>query len=234
MKLFALIFVVLCLGLTALPVIARQTAATQSAKLKVEILSDAGSGPKLRVTNHSDKNLTAAVVRSSISTDSKSTGHQVWDAIVQSGDPQRGGQQPLEPGASMALNLPRIVGRPLPDNAEVVAGVWADGESFGEERWLNAIFANRASMKSEYEQAIVFLQTGLEQKWDRSRYLAELNSKPSSGPFYAIRSTLNANPNVDRSSVVLERAMQNLVAHFEEKLALLRSAKPVKAEKAPV
>lgn len=97
---------------------------------------------------------------------------------------------PLEPGASLTLFLPHEVGGALPDRVEVVAGIWDDGETFGLAVWVKALIDNRASLRSAYEQAVSLLQRGLDENWPRGQYLAALNSKPNSLPFYAIRSTL--------------------------------------------
>src|SRR5262249_5417934 len=138
------------------------------------------------------------------------------------GEPQR----PLAPGASVTLHLPHRVGGPVPDKVEVVAGIWADGETFGHQAWVKTLVAHRASLVSAYEQAISLLQEGLEHDWTQAQYLAALNGKPASLPFYSLRGTLEAGAGPTRDPRAVKMAMQNLSAHFTQNLLLLRPAKP--------
>ncbi len=196
----------------------------------VEIQSSADGGPRFSITNLSDKTLTACVVRFLVSAEGRSRLHMDWDALVQGGpDLRRGGQKPLEPGASMTMFLPHKVGGPLPDGAEIVAGIWADGVTFGEQDWLAVILSNRASLLSAYEQAISLLQKGLRETWTRNQYLAALNGKPDSLPMYSIRSTLQANQKLLEDPRSVQLAMRDLLASFTRSLALLRRTEPPSA-----
>jgi hypothetical protein len=221
-KLLVIFFCALCAGMFAASAAYGQL--ESAAKFRTEILPSADGGPKFTVTNLSDNTLTACVIRFSVSSQAKPESHMDWDAIVQGGrNTRRGSQQPLEPQASLTMSLPHVVGDPLPDKVEVVAGVWADGTTFGEADWLKVILGNRAYFASSYEQAISFLKSGLDQKWTRDQYLEALSKEPKSGPFYAIRRTLEANRNASR---ILERIIQHLLKYFTENLTLLRQAKP--------
>jgi hypothetical protein len=126
----------------------------------------------------------------------------------------------------MTMVLPHQVGGPLPDKVEAVAGIWADGETFGQEVWLKRLLDHRAAMTSAYEQAISLLQQGLDQNWTSNQYLAALNSKPNSLPFYSIRSTVEANSKLSENQRPLQHAMQHLLAYFTQNLAVLHQAKP--------
>jgi hypothetical protein len=78
---------------------------------------------------------------------------------------------PIEPGGRITQHLSHAVGGPLPDKIEVVAGVWADGETFGQPDWVKVILKNREIQASAYEQATSMLQRGLDQNWTRDQYL---------------------------------------------------------------
>lgn len=196
-------------------------------KFQIEIDPAAERGPKFTVTNLSAKTLAACVFQFSISSDGRSQSKMEWDPATQGGgDERRKIPKPLEPGASMTLNLPYKVGDSFPDKVDVIAGVWADGETFGAADWVKAIQNNRASLDSAYEQAISFLQQGLDRGWTRSQYLEALTSKSNALPFYSIRSTLEASRNSDSDPRALKHAMQSLMAYFTQNLDLLRKARP--------
>jgi len=163
----------------------------------------------------------------SVSSESKPQSKMNWDPLVQGrGEPGREHPGPLEPGASLTMYLPHGVGGPLPDKVEVVAGIWEDGETFGQTVWVKTLLDNRALLTSAYEQAISLLQKGLDQNWTRNQYLVALDSKPNSLPMDSIRSTLEASPNWDQDPRPLQLAMKSLLAYFVQNLAVLRQAKP--------
>ena len=154
-----------------------------------------------------------------------------WDPVVQGSPVKKAETQPLAPGASMTMYLPHTVGKSLPDKVEVVAGIWADGETFGEAKWVKTMLDNRASLASAYEDAIGLLQKGLDEKWTRDQYLEALNSRPRlTGPMSAISSNLRGNRNFDGKPELLRRVLQNLQAYFEQRLDLIRKAKPAAAK----
>ena len=127
----------------------------------------------------------------------------------------------------MTMNLPHIVGRPFPDKVKVVAGIWADGETFGEQVWVKTLVNNRASFVSAYEQAIALLKEGIENNWTRQQYLAALDGKPESLPFYSIRRTFQANQSLGQRPQLAKNIAQSLLHHFEQDLQLLRPQKAV-------
>jgi len=199
----------------------------QQPRFRIEIQAEAEGGPKFTVTNLSDKTLTACHIEFSVSSEGRREGGMSWDPIVQAGNRQR--PQPLEPGASVTLNLPHRVGGPLPDKIEVVAGIWEDGETFGAAVWVKQLLDSRAGFASAYEQAIAFLQRGLDENWTHEQYLAGLNSKPDSLPIYAIRSTLQANQRANEKT--LRAIVKSLQEYFTRNLNALRQAKPIKEGK---
>jgi hypothetical protein len=71
------------------------------------------------------------------------------------------------------------------------------------------------------------LQKGLDENWTRDQYLEVLNSRPRlTGPMSAISSNLRGNRNFDGKPQLLRHIVQNLQAYFEQRLELLRKAKP--------
>ena len=133
-------------------------------KFKIEIRVTGEKGPSCAVTNFTGKTVTACVFELSFSSQGRGRSKIVWDAIVQ-GDP------PIEPGGTILRPLSPIAGSPLPNKVEVIAGVWADGESFGQPVWVNNILKTRAMRASEYEDAAAILQHGLDQNWTSNQYL---------------------------------------------------------------
>jgi len=227
MKIRTFVLRVLIPGLLILPTLRGQSHTTEQAKFRVEISATTDGGPKFTITNLSAKTLTACTFQFSVSSESKPQGEMDWDPLVQGqGEPGRERPGPLEPGASLTMYLPHRVGVPLPDKAEVVAGIWDDGETFGQALWLKTLLDNRVTVTSAYEQAISLLQKGLDENWTRNQYLAALNSKPTSLPIYSIRRTLEANPKLDQDIRSLQIAVQGLLAHFNQEVAPLRQANP--------
>jgi len=216
----------LLLSLVFSSAVRAQSPGAEQPKFRFEIQATSNEGPKFTVTNLSGKTLTAAMFQFSVSSEAKSRGTIGWDPIVQGrGEPGRERPGPIEPGASLTMYLPHQVGAPLPDKVEVVAGIWEDGETFGQEVWLKALLDRRASATTEYEQAISLLQKGLDENWTRGQYLETVDGKPKSFVFYSIRSTLNANSNLDQNPRLLQIAINSLLEHFTKNLALLRQAK---------
>ena len=151
-----------------------QSPVATSPNFHVEIQPVGDRGPGFRVTNLSGKTVTACFIEISSSSDNRDRSKIDWDAIVQ-------GMKSLEPGASISIPLPHVVGGPLPDKVEVVAGIWADGETFGSAELVRAILVNRGMRESDCAQPSAFLQQGLDANWTRDQYLAALRDKPSSG-----------------------------------------------------
>src|SRR6266851_1282041 len=149
-------------------------------KFQIDIQAGAQGGPKFTVMNLSGKAVSACVLEISIASEGKGQSRIVWDAALH-------GERPLEKGASISENLFHVVGAPLPDKVEVIAGMWSEGEPFGQSDWVKVILANHAARVSSYEQEISFLQRGLDQNWTREQFLAGLSSMPNPGIFSAIR-----------------------------------------------
>src|ERR1700722_11146108 len=226
MTLLAVTFRVLSVGLLVSSAVYGQSQATEQSRIQVEIQAAADKGPRFTVMNLSDKTLIACHIQFSLSSQSRPQAAMDWDPIAEGRgiDPRLGPVQ-LKPGQSMTLNLPHIDGAPLPDKVEVIAGVWADGETFGETDWVNKLLSHRASLVSAYEQAISLLQQGLDQGWTRDRYLAELSEKPSVLPFITLRSNLQASQNSDADPTSLLHQMRGLLSRFRQHLDLLRQVK---------
>lgn len=203
-----------------------QAQTEQPAPFRIEIKTGTDGRPKFTVTNLSNKTLTACTFQFTASSESRPQGGMDWDAIVQGGGPPRPDRPvPLEPQASMTMYLPHTVGGPLPDKVDALAGIWADGETFGDPKWVKTLLDGRTSTISAYEKAISLLQKGLAERWTRSQYLTALDTQPNAGPSHAIRSTLEANAKRGEDPRGVELVMQELLTYFTQTLAPLRQAK---------
>jgi hypothetical protein len=185
---------------------------------QIDIQAGAQGEPKFTVMNLSGKTVSACVLEISIASEGKGQSRIVWDAALQ-------GERPLEQGASISENLFHVVGAPLPDKDEVIAGIWSDGEPFGQSDWVKIILANRAARVPSYEQEISFLQRGLDQNWTREQFLAGLSSMPNPGIFSGIRSTLEANQSLNNKPELLQRVIHTPLESLNQKLELIRQAK---------
>jgi hypothetical protein len=195
-------------------------------EFRIEIQASADESPKFSVTNLAAKTLTACTIEFSISTEARPQDQMNWDSLLQEGrGPKLETQGPLEPGQTLTLFLPHSVGGPLPDKVEIIAGIWADGETFGQTAWVKLLVDRRTSVASAYEQAIALLQEGIEHNWTREQYLAALNSKSDSAPMYSIRKTLLANQGLDTHPQLVKHVAQGLSAHFEQNLQVLQPQK---------
>ena len=219
MKVVAVGLCVVSMALIVALTICAQSRADEKPKFQIEIQPAAAGGPKFTVMNLSGKTVSACVLEISMASEGKGQSRIVWDAPFL-------GVRPLEQGATISQNLAHVVGAPLPDKVEVIAGIWADGESFGQSDWVKVILANRADQVSKYEQATSFLQRGLDQNWTRDQYLEGLRSMPNPGPFYGIKSTLEANQDLNNRPEVLQRVIRALLESLNRKLELIRQAKP--------
>ena len=234
-KMNALASVTLCLALIVAPFLRAQSGPDADSSFRIEIQTDIDGKPSFTLTNLSNDTLTACVIRFSLS--SKPTWHSQldWDTVVQDIPLNAAeAEHPIEAGASKTMYLPHAVGESLPDKVEVVAAIWADGETFGDPKWVKVLLHYRASLARAYEDSISMLQKGLDGNWTRDQYLdatnnRAANSEPSEvygGPTLAIRNTLRGNSTLDGKPQLLRRTIQNLQASFEQKLDLLRKAKP--------
>lgn len=224
MKIVGAAWIIFNLGLLVSPAVPARPQTADQPALKIEIQAEAGdSGPRYTVTNISSKIVTAWAVEFYISSQTKRGSITISDALLQN-------QPSLEPGASSSQYLGHAVGGPLPDKAEVLAGVWDDGETFGQPTWVKTILANRAGRESEYDRAVAVLSKGLEQNWNRDQYLQALGGKPDSLPTHVIRSTLSGNPKLFEKPENLRREVQMMLDSFTQKLETLRKAKPAPSE----
>jgi hypothetical protein len=141
--------------------------------------------PRSRKPSATAKTVTACVFEQSHPSQGARKTTIVWDALVQ-------GNIPIEPGQTVLHPLIPIIGNALPNKVEVIAGIWADGESFGPPKWASNIFNYRALRAAEDEDAAAILQRGLDQNWNRNQYLQAFSDKPDSGPVYIVRTALTA------------------------------------------
>lgn len=220
---------IVAVALVLLPISAASSLAqiADGPKFRVEILTGGDASPQFSVTNLSGRTLTACTIKFSVSTDARPQGEMNWDPLVQRRGPRGEEQGPLEPRQSVTLFMPHTVGGPLPDKVEVIAGIWADGQTFGEEKWVKTLVSSRASFVSAYEQAIALLEEGIENNWTRQQYLVALDGKPESLPFYSMRRTFQANKSLDQHPQNAKTIAKSLLQHFQQDLQLLRPQKAV-------
>ena len=178
----------------------------------------AGERPIYLVTNQSSKTLTACAVNFSFLSTRKKQGEMVWDSLLVD-------EPPIEPNGHMSGYLPHAVGNPYPDKVEIIAGVWADGETFGQPEWMKIILTSREMQASAYERAANFLQRGLDQNWSRDQFLQALDEMPNSVATSSIRSTLEANQSAERARV-LRHILLAMLDTFTGKYERIRKAKP--------
>jgi hypothetical protein len=200
--------------------------AAAEGQFAVEIQATGEKGPTYRVTNLSGKTVSAWVIEISSSTRRAGKSTTVWDAVLQDA-------APIEPGGTLSQYLPHAVGETLPDKVEVIAGVWADGETFGQSSWVNIILQGRAMRAAEFEQAGAILQKGLEQNWSSEQYLEAVGDKNNSGPFLSVRSTLQANQRNAENPKFLRHMMQRLLDSFTQTANRIRMAKPAASTSTP-
>jgi len=165
MKMLATTFWVLGGGILFASAAQGPSTTPQRAKFRIEIRAATEKsaaaekkGPTFAVTNLTGKTVTACVFELSYASPGKRSMKTIWDALLD-------GNPPIEPGATILRPLMVIGGSPLPNKGEVIAGVWDDGETFGQTVLANNILKNRALRASEYDDAAAILQQGLKQNW---------------------------------------------------------------------
>jgi hypothetical protein len=200
---------------------AQGTSIPEQPKFKIEIraTSEKGQGPSFAVTNLTAKTVTACVFEQSYPSQGARKTETVWDAVVQ-------GNLPIEPGQTVLPPLAPIIGNALPNKVEVIAGIWADGESFGSPKWVSNIFGNRALRASEAEDAAAILQRGLDQNWNRDQYQQAFSEKPDTGPVYTVRTALTATQQTGQTPKEFTHTMQFLLQSFKRQADKLRKSIP--------
>jgi hypothetical protein len=221
MKMLATVFCVLAGGIL-FSTAAQETSTTpERPKFKIEIRAtgEKGQGPSFAVTNLTAKTITACVFEQSYPSQVARNTTMLWDALAQGGIP-------IEPGQTLLRSLSPSIRNVLPDKVEVIAGVWADGESFGSPKWVSNIFNNRALRASENEDAAAILQRGLDQNWNRDQYQQAFSDKPDSGPVYIVRTALTATQQTGQTPQEFTHTMQFLLQSFKQQADKLRKSIP--------
>jgi hypothetical protein len=221
MKMLATAFCVLGAGMLFSTAGQGTSPTPERPKFKIEIRAtgEKGQGPSFAVTNLTAKTVTACVFEQSYPSQGTRKTTQVWDALVQ-------GNIPIEPGQTVLHSLSPSIGNALPDKVEVIAGTWADGESFGAPKWASNIFNNRAMRASEYEDAAAILQRGLDQNWNRNQYQQAFSEKSDTGPVYIVRTALTATQQTGQTPQEFTHTMQFLLQSFKQQADKLRKSIP--------
>ena len=219
MKLLATAFCVLGGGMFFLSAAQGPSTTPQRPKFKIEIRATGEKGPGYAVTNLTAKTVTACVFELTYPSQGGRKSNIVWDTLVQ-------GVPPIEPGRTVFHPLV-IVGRSvLPGKVEVIAGLWADGESFGQPELLSNILKTRALRASQYDDAAAILQQGVNQNWTLSQYQQAFSNKPDSGPVYTVRTALSATQQTAQTPQEFTHTMQFVLQSFRQQSDKLRMAKP--------
>ncbi len=197
----SLVLVVLFSALHPCPALAEQP------QLLIEIQADENH-PTYTVTNLSGKPITAYVTKNSR-----------WDSVLS-------GESPIQSGAHLTQNLVHIVGSPLPDHIEVLAGIWVDGETFGQPEKVQAILDSRNKMALDYESAAKLLQQGLDENWNCNQYLEAVDRMPTSAATHGLKSTLTAAQKNSINEKQLGHLINTMLDTFIGKCARIRRAKP--------
>jgi hypothetical protein len=221
MKMLATAFCVLAGGIFFPSATQRAATAAERPKFKIEIRAtgEKGKGPGYAVTNLTAKTVTACVFELSYPSQGTRKSKEVWDALTQ-------GVSPIEPGQTILRPLYTAASRPLPSQVEVIAGLWADGESFGPPELTKDFLKTRALRASEYEDATAILQQGLNQNWNRDQYQQAFSNKPDSGPVYTVRTALTATQQTGQTPQEFTHTMQFLLQSFKQYSDKLRKSIP--------
>jgi hypothetical protein len=218
MKMLATAFCVLGAGMFFSSPTQGPSTAPQRPKFKIEIRATGEKGPGYAVTNLTAKTVTACVFELTYLSQGSRKSTRVWDTLVQ-------GVPAIEPGRTVFHPL-LIVGRSvLPGKVEVIAGIWADGESFGPPEWASNIFKTRALRASEYDDAAAILQQGLNQNWTPNQYQQAFRDKPDNGPVYTVRTALTATQQTTQTPQEFTHTMQFLLQTFRQQADKLRKPK---------
>ena len=221
MKMFAMAFCVLGGGMLFSTAAQGTSTTPERPKFKIEIRAtgEKGQGPSFAVTNLTAKTVTACVFQQSYASQGARKTTTVWDALMQ-------GNIPIEPGQTVLRPLMPVIGKALPNKVEVIAGIWADGESFGPPKWASDIFNYRALRASEDEDAAAILQRGLDRNWNRDQYQQAFSDKPDSGPVYTVRTALTATQQTGQTQQEFTHTMQFLLQSFKQQADKLRKSIP--------
>jgi hypothetical protein len=184
---------------------------------EIEIQPTAEHGPTFTARNMSDKTITACVFEFSHSDTGRREGGMTWDASIQR-------KPALEPGATLTLFLGHAVGQPLPDKVELVAGAFADGDVFGEPKWVKTLVQGRAMFLDDYERAAAYLQKGLDEHWTYEQYLGSLEQLPKQRASLEIRRNLEVNTNAQKHPEVLQDLIESMVDRFNRYARKIRLA----------
>ena len=203
-----------------------QATNTERARFHVAIQATGEKGPSFTVTNRTGKAVTACVFEVSYPSPGRRNSKIAWDELIQGGPV-------IEPGATILRPFFVFAGSPIPDKVEIIAGVWADGGTFGAMELANNILKNRATRASEYERTTALLQQGLDQNWTREQYQKAFSDKPDSGSVYTVRTALSATQQTAPTQQEFNRVMQILVQSFKQYGERLRKGKPAPQPAAP-
>jgi hypothetical protein len=219
MKIFAAAFCALNIAMF-FPSALYPQRSTDRPRFRVEIHPNGEKRPACTVTNLSDKPVWAMVLEISSSSQPARKSKKVWGTLLES-------HPPIEPGASISRPLSEFAFSPQPDQVNVIAAVWTDGETFGAPASVNLILNHRAERAAEYEDAAGILQQGLSRNWTRDQYEQAFRDKPDTGAVYSVRTALSATLKNAQTPQEFTHTMQFLLTTFQQLSKQLRKVKPI-------
>jgi hypothetical protein len=170
------------------------------------------------VTNQAATPVSAFVVRYSFA--SQVQGTEQWDSVLLE-------QSPLSSGAHISRPLPHPAGGPFPDHMEIVGGIWANGDAFGQAGSVQLILADRKSGAALFDNAASFLQHGLDENWTYAQFVQAVQTMPDSPAVLAMRSTLSP---INQRNAEYPEYLRNLINYMIDRFTgqsiRIRRAKP--------
>lgn len=212
MKILAAALSVLIVSILVSSTVHGQSQNAEQPRFQIKIQNGEGLSD-ITVTNLTGKTLTALGMVVPFSAGLRTI---FWDGLS-------AGNRPLEPGASTSMT--GFKSTIVSDRVAVVAGVWADGEIFGEPDVLETIVNIRYFRWGAYARAVSLLGVGLSNKWKLDQYVAAFNngsnsdpnSDPKSEPNDAILSALRADEPISKKPQLLRQAIQTMSESLEQK-----------------
>jgi hypothetical protein len=182
-------------------------------------MSASGNRFTYTVTNLGSKSVTAHVLKTFFQQNRREQ-LQMWDSVLAD-------ESPIEPEAQVSGGIGRFDGGPYPVRVEVVAGIWADGETFGQSVSVKQLLDAREEQASAFEHVAKLLQRGLDENWTRDQYQHALDGMPESLAVYGAGSTLKNNPLPIDQPKLLRHLVISMWDRFTGTYERIRRATPV-------
>lgn len=182
-------------------------------------LSASGNRYTFTITNLGSKALTAYSLDGIFPQNKRRPVH-TWDSVLVD-------ESPIEPNVHVSRGLGMSEDGPYPERVELVAGIWADGETFGKPLLVKQLLDARADRAADFERVAKLIQRGLDEKWSVDEYLRALDPQPpGSLAGYSLSSTLKGNSDMDDPKH-LYRTVISMLDRYTGAYERIRRIKPV-------